>query len=258
MASASIPNPHFNMVPPDGVSPTNEQEGDHEKRSQAAAAIRRGNIKISKPILDRITWVEGVPDASSQHQLGSHIVSPEVEEEHEEREGEHVHGLAVSTHGDHAREPSPHLHHQGSSQFTRETVHSQARSTPIDPRLDQRDSVIEVAPPSQMDAKKKRRSGTIRTVLRKVFGRKEKTQSKQLSPPSRPGTKHEHSRSVSRVTLVAAHKLTMFRNPSQARQRRLQRTEAMKNFANKTLCEVSLRTNTLHIQSWLLPYSRFP
>lgn len=247
MASASIPSPHFNMVPPDGVPPTNEQDGDHEKRSQAAAAIRRGNIKISKPILEPITWVD-VPDASSQHQLGSSIVSPDIDKEHE-AQGEQVHGLAVSTNDDNTREPSPHLHHQGSSRFIRETAHSQAGSTSIDPRLDQRDSVIEVSPPSPMDAKKKRRSGTIRTVLRKVFGRKEKAQSKQLSPPPSSSPKHEHSRSVSRLALFAYHDLILCRNPSQARRQRLQRSEAMKNFANKTHCEVSLPMNTLRIPS---------
>lgn len=248
MASASIPSPHFNMVALDGAPPTNEQEGDHEKRSQAAAATRRGNIKISEPLPEPITWVEGlVPDASSQHQRGSQIVSPEVEEEHEELKGDRMHGLAVSTNDDHTREPSPHLNHQGSSQFIRRTAPSQAGSTPIDPRLDQRDSFIEASTPNQMDAKKKRRSGTIRTVLRKVFGRREKTESKQFPAPSDPGSKHEYSRSVSRVAIVVVHNLTFSRNPSQARRQTLRRSEAMKNFANKILCEASLPMNTLRV-----------
>jgi hypothetical protein len=184
------------MVTPDGVSSTNEDEGNHERRSLAAAAIRRGNIKISEPIL----WVEGVPDASSQQHLASSIVPPDVEEEGEE---DQIHGFAVSTNDDHPQEPlgdAPQLHHKTSSQYIRETDQSQARSTPIDSRLEQRDSAIEASPPGQdqMQTKKKRRSGTIRTVLRKVFGRREKNQSKQLSPPqSRAGPKHEYTLSVS-------------------------------------------------------------
>jgi hypothetical protein len=52
--------------------------------------------------------------------------------------------------------------------------------------------------PGSAEKKKARRSGTLRTILRGVFGRKRKTQSKELSPPpSRAGVKHEHSRSVS-------------------------------------------------------------
>ncbi|TID18536.1 hypothetical protein E2P81_ATG06451 [Venturia nashicola] len=181
------------MVPQNGVSRTNEQQRNHEKRSSAAAAIRRGNIQISNPIPEPITWVEGlVPDAPSQHPLGSHIVSPGLEEE---QEGDYTHGLAVSTNEVQTREPLSHPNSKGLTQSIRETAHSQALNTPVGPTPDQRDSFITVSLPNQMDAKKKRRSGTIRTVLRKVFGRKEKTQSKQFSPTLGPGPKHEHSRS---------------------------------------------------------------
>ncbi|QDS75939.1 hypothetical protein FKW77_003150 [Venturia effusa] len=183
------------MVPPEGVCSIDEREGDYETRSQAAAAVRRSNTKITKPLPEPITWVEGVPDACSQHQLDSHIVSLEAENEKKERAEEQAHGLAVSTNDDHRRESSSHPHHQGSSQVTLDEAHSQVLSTPVDPRLNQRDSTIGSSPLSQMDAKKKRRSATIRTVLRKVFGRKEKTQSKPLSPIPGPSPKHEHSRS---------------------------------------------------------------
>jgi hypothetical protein len=207
------------MVALDGVVSTNEDEGNHERRSQAAAAIRRGNIKISKPILEPITWVEGVPDASSQQHLASTIVPPEAEEEGREREEDQLHGFAVSTNDDHPTEPPgdvPQLLHKASSQFIRETAQSKARNTPIDPRLNQRDSVIEVSSPGldQMQTKKKRRSGTIRTVLRKVFGLREKNQSKQFSPPqSRAGPKHEYTLSVSFVAFVPTHDLTLAGSP---------------------------------------------
>jgi hypothetical protein len=212
MAPASIPNlhPHFNMVASESVSSTNEDEGDHERRSQAAAGIRRGNIKISKPILEPITWVEGVPDTSSQQHLSCNIVPPDAEEEREEREDDQIHGFAVSTNDEQLHESTrdaSQLHHKASAQFIEEMARSQARRTPIDSRLEQRDSFIEASPPGQdqMQTKKKRRSGTIRTVLRKVFGRKEKTQSKQLSPPqSRNGPKHEYTLSVSFTALVNA------------------------------------------------------
>jgi hypothetical protein len=199
VAPASIPSLHFhfNMVTPDDAPSTNKDEGNHERKSLTAAAIRRGNIKISEPIL----WVEGVPDASSQQHLVSNIVQPEQEEE--EREEDQIHGFAVSTYEERSPEHSgdgPQLHHKVSSPSIREIALSQAHSTPIDPRLEQRDSVVEAYPTSQdqMHTKKKRRSGAIRNVFRKVFGRREKNQSKQLSPPqSRAGPKHEYTLSVS-------------------------------------------------------------
>lgn len=187
------------MVTPDGVSSTNEDEENLERRSLAAAAIRRGNIKISEPI----TWVEGVPDTSSQQHLASSVVPHEVEEESEEREEDQVHGYAVSTNNDHPQEPSgdaPQLHSKASSQH----IQVAARSAPVEPKSEERESTIEASPPGQeqMQTKKKRRSGTIRTVLRKVFGRREKNQSKQLSPPqSRSGPKHEYTLSVSLSSL---------------------------------------------------------
>lgn len=188
------------MVTPDNASCTNKDEGNHERKSLTAAAIRRGNIKISEPIL----WVEGVPDASPQQHTVSNIVQPEQEEEVEEdREEDQIHGFAVSTYEERPPENSgdgPQLLHKVSSQSLQEIAQSQAHSTPTDPKLEQRDSVVEAYPISQdqMHAKKKRRSGAIRNVFRKVFGRREKNQSKQLSPPqSRAGPKHEYTLSVS-------------------------------------------------------------
>jgi hypothetical protein len=183
------------MVAPDGVSSIGEDEGSHERRSQAAVSIRRGNIKISEPIL----WVEGVPDASSQQHIASNIVASEVDEAGEEREEDRIHGFALSTNDKHLREPSgdtPQLHHKASSQYIIDPAQAQTSGTPVDPMLEQREGAVDDQ--DQMQTKKKRRSGTLRTVLRKVFGRREKNQSKQLSPPqSRAGPKHEYTLSVS-------------------------------------------------------------
>jgi hypothetical protein len=193
------------MVTQEGGPSSNEDVRDPEqdRKSLAAAAIRRGDIKISEPIL----WVQGVPDASSPQHRVSRIVQPEETGTSETPStGEETHGIAVSTHEEYqqpAQQPvgdTAPLEPKRSSQWTGRTRNSPRVTTPIDQLIAQRSSFAETSPATsnQMGSKKNRRSGTIRTVFRKVFGRREKSTSKPMSPPqSRAGPKHEYTRSVS-------------------------------------------------------------
>jgi hypothetical protein len=128
-----------------------------------------------------------------------------------------MHGLAISTDEPPAtttnisRDGPPLNHKQSLPNGTEDIVEPQPVFVPVDTtdgKSDHKQSIFvenEMASPSPTapEKKKVRRSGTFRTVLRKVFGRKEKRQSKHLSPsPSRSGeprsgVKHEYTRSVS-------------------------------------------------------------
>jgi hypothetical protein len=176
-------------------------EGIQDRKNSAAAAIRRGTIKISEPIL----WVEGVPDASTaQHTVSSSVPPEEVDTSEPLPARDDPHGVAVSTHEEPPKPEStgdaPALRPKRSSEQIREARRSQRSSSLADQLTDQRSSNVENSSrgSNQMLDKKKRRSGTIRTVFRKVFGRRDKTISKQPSPPqSRSQAKHEYTRSVS-------------------------------------------------------------
>jgi hypothetical protein len=191
------------MVTQEGGPSSNEGELDQHRKSLTAAAIRRGDIKISEP--QPILWVEGVPDASTAQHTVSSTVPPEEAGTSEPRpKGDEIHGVAVSTNEEEPKSTpiggTPTLRHKRSSQHIRETSEFNRYSTPAGQLTDQRNSTIGGSPGSsnQMQTKKKRRSGTIRTVFRKVFGRRDKFNSKHISPPqSRAGPKHEYSRSVS-------------------------------------------------------------
>jgi hypothetical protein len=218
---------HFMMVAQDEGSSSSGEEDSQQRKSLMVAAIRQGKVKISEPIL----WVEGVP---SNQQPVSAVVEPErpdattAEEAGEEGQ---IHGLAIST-----DDPStvnavavddnfgdvPLLNHKQSlSNGGRETVESQDIFVPpdtADQKSEHKRSIFmedEMASPSPTSPEKKkvRRSGTFRTVLRRVFGRKEKRQSKNLSPPqsrrgeSRSGVKHEYTRSVGQLALQHHFKL---------------------------------------------------
>ena len=205
----------------EGSSASHGEKADlsQQRKSLMAAAIRRGEVKISEPIL----WVEGVP---SNQQTVSPVVKPQVAGTADAAEGsadagadaggeeQHpIHGLAISTDEaapvvqNHSRDGSSIAQQQSVlSSGVREGVVSQATvipATPTGDRSEHKRSIFvedEMATPSPtaMEKKKARRSGTLRTVLRSVFGRKKKRQSQLVSPPpSRAGRKHEHSRSVS-------------------------------------------------------------
>ena len=203
----------------EGSSPSHGEQVDlsQQRKSLMAAAIRRGEVKISEPIL----WVEGVP---STQQTVSPVVEPQVAGTADAAEGSasaaggaqdhQIHGLAISTDEAapvavvHSRDGSSLAHKQSLSNGGREGVESQATAIPVTPtgdRSEHKRSIFvedDMASPSPtaMEKKKARRSGTLRTVLRSVFGRKKKRQSKEVSPPpSRAGIKHEHSRSVSNL-----------------------------------------------------------
>jgi hypothetical protein len=190
------------MVTREESPSSNDEEASQQRKSLMAAAIRRGEVKISEPIL----WVEGVP--SNQRPI-----SPA-----EEAGEDHMHGLAISTDepsapavGNNPGDNSLPNHKHSLSSGIHETVESQAIFTSADTadqKSDHKRSIFmedEMASPSPTSPEKKkvRRSGTLRTVLRKVFGRREKRQSKNLSPPRsrgaepRAGVKHEYTRSVS-------------------------------------------------------------
>jgi hypothetical protein len=171
------------------------------KKSVAAAAVRRGDIKISEPIL----WVEGVPDASpAQHTVSSSVPPEEADTSDSPPARDEPHGVAVAAHEE-TPEPesigdSPARPSKRSSRQIGEARWSQRSNTPAGQLTDQRNSTVVTSSGSsgQMLDKKKRRSGTIRTVFRKVFGRRDKTSLKPISPPrSRAGPKHEYTRSVS-------------------------------------------------------------
>jgi hypothetical protein len=204
------------MVTQEGGPSSNEGEGNQDRKSLTAAAIRRGDIKISEPIL----WVEGVPDASTAQRAVSSIVLPEeVGTLEQELTGAETRGVAVSTLKENPEpEPIGNTHtprHKPPSERVRVSPESQRPITPANQLIEQRNSTVGNSPESsnQMGTKKKRRSGTIRTVFRKVFGRKDKVDSKHISPPeSRAGPKHEYTRSVSGFrTLDGTHLLTIFR-----------------------------------------------
>jgi hypothetical protein len=183
---------------------------EQRRKSVTAAAIRKGTIKISDP--QPILWVEGVPDASAdQHTVSSSVPHEEAVTSGPQSNGDDVHGVALST-DEEQRGPNlfgdspnpfgdtPSPKQRRTSQQIQDSSNSKRCSTPTGRLTDQRNSTIESSPGSsnQMQAKKKRRSGTIRTVFRKVFGRRDKSDSKHMSPPqSRAGPKHEYTRSVS-------------------------------------------------------------
>ncbi|KAF2432700.1 hypothetical protein EJ08DRAFT_108905 [Tothia fuscella] len=177
--------------------PSSNEDGK-DRKSLAAAAIRRGEISISEPIL----WVEGVPDASSAQRIVSSAVPPEeTGTSGRKSAGEETQGIAVSTHEEHQpAEPireslSP---YPKASQRTGKTRESRRAITPVDRPIVQNSSVAETPSPAasnQMRAKKRRQSGSIRTVLRKVFGRRKVSPKRTTPPQSRSGPKHEYSSS---------------------------------------------------------------
>lgn len=200
-----------------------------------AAAIRRGEVKISEPIL----WVEGVPSTSNQASASAVVERPQEQQsttDAAEREDENqIHGLAISTDDarPQSRDGSSIIHKQSLSNGGREGVNSQVPASahasitshplimpmPVTPTQSERKGSIFVEDglppptPAAMEKKKARRSGTLRTVLRSVFGRKKKRQSEPVAspPPSRAGVKHEHTRSVSLLPYSLAFSLIPFR-----------------------------------------------
>ena len=194
-----------------------------------AAAIRRGQVKISEPIL----WVEGVP---AQQQAVSAVVEPQAQgsdapaaEEGDVVEQHEIQGLAIST--DEAAHVANDTTEDGPSVVEslvlidggREGVESQATvipATPTDVKSEHKRSIfveddMAGSSPPGLEKKKARRSGTIRTVLRSVFGRKKKRQSRELTPPSsRSGVKHEYSQSVSTDSASVMMTANISRNPS--------------------------------------------
>ncbi|KIW03507.1 uncharacterized protein PV09_05273 [Verruconis gallopava] len=198
---------HFIMVAQeDGLNNKND-EVTQQRKSIVAAAIRRGTVKISEPIL----WVEGVPSNSQPAAAAVEPQGPAVETSTKEtEEGDKIHGLAIST-----DEPTSVVRISGDGPTVsqaqlpppnaiRETIESRVSYAPaesLDQKSEHKRSIFvedDMDSPRQTAAEKKRarRSGTLRTVLRSVFGRKKKTQSKHISPPpSRSTVKHEYSRS---------------------------------------------------------------
>jgi len=193
------------MVTPEDEPPQHEEDIDQQRRSLMAAAIRRGEVKISEPIL----WVEGVPDNTSDPRPVSTIVPQDSGFlETTEGGGGMAPGIAVSTDEFTAGEGEAGLRHKRSVSFIRETVQSRDMSllaNSVDQTSEDKRSVFvesemastSASPISQeKKGQKKRRSG-LSAVLRKVFGRKEKRLSNTSPPTSRAGPKHEYTRSVS-------------------------------------------------------------
>jgi hypothetical protein len=191
------------MVTQESGRSSNEGGEEQRRKSLAAAAIRRGDIKISEP--QPILWVEGVPDASTaEHTVSSSVPPEEVGTSEPPPNRDEIHGVAVSTYEEQPESKpiggTPTLRPKRSSHQIRKTPESKRGSTSSGQLTNQRNSTIlgSLESSNQMQAKKKRRSGTIRTVIRKVFGRRDKSNSKHISPPqSRAGPKHEYTRSVS-------------------------------------------------------------
>ena len=215
------------MVTPDGVSSPSEAL---DRRSLTAAAIRRGDVKISEPI----PWETELPSSPSSSQRKPPTANIAVAQHRPEEVGAPKTNATVTqrgsdespTHGRDADEGedapksfegaplSQPLRHKTASLSMREDSEVQQRK---------RESGFTESPtdsPNQMQSKKKRRSGTgtIRTVFRRLFSKRERAgasryieDKKSASPRTR---QHGYHRSVSLAVRAQDLQLIRFPGPS--------------------------------------------
>ncbi len=213
------------MVTPDGEA--------LDRRSLTAAAIRRGRVKISEPI----PWETELHSSPSSSQRKPPTANIAVAQYKPEEVGAPKTNATVTqrrsddslTHGKDADEGeeapksfegaplSQRLRHKTASLSMREDSEVQGQATPLHQR--KRESGFTESPtdsPNQMQSKKKRRSGTgtIRTVFRRLFSKRDRASSsrdiedkKSASPRVR---QHGYHRSVSSVVCVQDLQLIRF------------------------------------------------
>ena len=201
--------PHFTMSTREDGSLANSDEISQQRKSLMVAAIRRGQVKISEPIL--------LGEAPSQRTVSAAVEQGHCVKSTQEDDAEQLHGIAISTDEPAAvytpveglavgRHLSSHPPSNGPREITSPANGPDSEGT-TDQQPERKRSIFvegEMATPTSAseDNKKVRRSSAFRTVLRRVFGRKEKRISKISSPtPSRvgeprAGIKHEYTRSV--------------------------------------------------------------
>ncbi len=198
---------HFNMVTPDGGASSSEVL-QLDRRSLTAAAIRRGDVKISEPI----PWETELHSSPSSSQrkpppAGGSKTNIRPEEATPPKTNATVtqrrSGEPLVDDGDEAP-MSQSLRHKRASLSMREDSEVQGQPTPVHQR--KRESGFTESPassPNQMQSKKKRRSGTgtIRTVFRRLFSKRDKTSPSRYTEDKKsasPGTRqHGYHKSVS-------------------------------------------------------------
>jgi hypothetical protein len=212
------------MVTPDGVASSNEPL---DRRSLTAAAIRRGDVKISDPI----PWENELHSSPSSGQRKpptaggskSNIAVAQYRPEEagasksnatvtQRRSDESLAQERDTDEGEEAPKSfesaplSQPLRHKRASLSMREDSEVQAQATHVHQR--KRESGFTESPSSsqsQMQSKKKRRSGTgtIRTVFKRFFSKRDKTsppRHKEDKKSASPGTRqHGYHKSVSLV-----------------------------------------------------------
>lgn len=229
------------MVTPDGATSSSEP---FDRRSLTAAAIRRGDVKISEPI----PWENELHSSPSSGQRkppptagGSKTNNIVVAQYRPEEAGELKSNATVTqrksdeslAHGrdsDEVEEApksfkgaalSQPLRHKRASLSMREDSEVQGQVTPVHQR--KRESGFTESPassPSQMQSKKKRRSGTgtIRTVFRRLFSKRDKSSPSRHTDDKKsasPGTRqHGYHRSVSMMVCAQDLRLNGVPGPS--------------------------------------------
>lgn len=201
------------MVTPEGAGSSNEPL-QLDRKSITAAAIRRGDVKISEPIpWEEQNYISPPPTASqrrlqqaasdsrtqivvAQHRSHEAVAAPEEAADEGEQRAQSFESAPRS----------PPLRHKRASLSMREDSEVQGHTTPVHQMM-KRESGITDSPASggsQRLGKKKRRSGgtsTIRGVFKRLFSKRDKdTPAKYAEGKSSasPGSRqHGYHRSVS-------------------------------------------------------------
>lgn len=203
------------MVTQEGAASSDEPL-QLDRKSMTAAAIRRGDVKISEPIPWEEQSYNPPPPTASQRRLqlaASNSRQHIAETRHRSDEALATHKEAPDG-GDQERGTqsfesaprSPPLRHKRASLSMREDSEAQGTSTPVHQMM-KRESEITESPASggsHVITRKKRRSGTgtIKGVFRRLFSKRDK----DITPPryaedkksASPGSRqHGYHRSVS-------------------------------------------------------------
>lgn len=185
------------IVPPEAITSAREQQS--RRSSLKTAAFRRGQLKIGSPFPTTVVEDdEGQsrlpPNSCSMTSLHS-ALDPLVHEKTSCGQVPAVEAAgAVSAARSTRSHDIPRAHYKALSMPMRKSSQMQRLNLLREPALSNASDTFAAVPSSQikMDPKKQRKNGSLRTVLRKVFGRKSKLESSPQSIPSR----HGHHRSV--------------------------------------------------------------
>jgi len=206
------------MVTQEGVASSNEPQ-QLDRKSMTAAAIRRGDVKISEPF---VPWEEqsyaSPPPTASQRRLQRAASSSRTQLAVSHRKSDE----ALAAHPEAADEGeqrsqsfesaprSPVLRHKTASLSMRENSETQGMTTPANHSM-KRDSGITDSPASlgsQVQSKKKRRSGTgtFKGVFRRLFSKRDKESPPRYAETKKAGSpgsrQHGYHRSVSTLVTV--------------------------------------------------------